>query len=428
MKFTLTSNRINIFLLVLLVLLGMGSIAYNQYLVDRIVEKERSSVELWARATEYTGNPANEEASRKLLDAATQLRQNPAVPDSIVTMIESAEADRTSKNFVVEEIILKDRYKIPTIIVGQDGNILISNHISGTLDKKLVEEFGAINPPIEIQLGSQANAQKQYVYYGESPTVRYLRFFPYIQLSLLALLLGVAFLGYRTINKSEQSNILVGMTKEAAHQLGTPLSSMYGWIGLLREERGDDTFVKEVAAELENDVTRLRGVAERFNKIGSEPELKDRLLLPHIEAVMNYMERRLPKRGRNIEIKREIDTGVRAKINPELFEWALENILKNSMNAIKSTKKGAFVSVKMRRVENNLQIDIEDSGRGIEKKFYEEIFKPGYSTKKRGWGLGLSLTRRIIEDYHDGKIFVLRSEIGKGTTIRMVLKLDPEDK
>jgi len=228
MRFSFTSNRINIGLLILLVLLGLGSIGYNQYLVEQIVSKERSSIELWAKAIEYTGNPANEDASRKLLSAARQLRQNAAVSDSIVNLIESAEANRSAENFVVEEIILKDRFKIPRMIVDQNGDILSTKHVIAEPNEQLIAEFEAINPPIEIQLGPQTGAQKQFVYYGESPTVQYLRYFPYIQLSLFALLLGMAFLSYRTINKSEQSNILVGMTKEAAHQLGTPLSSMYG--------------------------------------------------------------------------------------------------------------------------------------------------------------------------------------------------------
>ena len=424
MKFSLTSNRINIALLILLVLLGIGSITYNQYLVERIVEKERSNVELWARAIEFVGSPASEEVSRNLTDALADLRQNPTVSNDVIDLIESAESDRSSENFVVDQIILKDQFKVPRIIVNQDGEILNSNYVDGEPDQQLVDEFAEINPPIEIELGPETGGLKQYVYYGESPTVQYLRYFPYIQLSLLALLLGVAFLSYRMINKSEQSNLMVGMTKEAAHQLGTPLSSMYGWIELLREERGEDPFVQRMAGELENEVTRLRGVAERFNKIGSEPELEEEQLLPHIEAVMDYMQRRLPQRGKNVEIKREIDTNATARINPELFEWALENILKNSMNAIKATKKGAYVSVKIHRVEDDWIIDIEDSGRGIEKKFHDEIFKPGYSTKKRGWGLGLSLTKRIIEDYHNGKIFVLQSEVGVGTTIRIVLKAE----
>lgn len=425
MQLTLTSHRINIILLVLLILFGVGSFAYNQYLLDRILEKERASVELWARAIEYTGNPEQEEASNKLRQAAARLRQNPTVSDELINMIESAESFWSSDNFVFEEIISKeDRFQIPAIIVNEDGQILFQNHISGELDQEKVQEFAELNPPIEIQFGTQDNPQTQYVYYGESPTVQYLRYFPFIQISLLALVLGMAFLSYRTISKSEQSNIWVGMTKEAAHQLGTPLSSMYGWISLMREERPDDEFVQRVATELENDVTRLRGVAERFNKIGSEPKLESKNLVPQIDAVMDYMKRRVPKLGKKVEIRRSLEPNTYAKINPELFQWALENILKNSMNAIKTTKKGAYVAVRMKRIEDEVQIEIEDSGRGIEKKYQKEIFKPGYSTKKRGWGLGLSLTKRIIEEYHQGKITIVNSEIGKGTTMRIVLKPD----
>jgi signal transduction histidine kinase len=428
MQFSLTSNRINVILLVLLLLFGLGSFAYNQFLIERISAKERSSVELWAKATEFTGDMAQEEASRNLLKAVRRLRQNPSVPDSILALIETATANRSSDNFVIEEIITKRRFEIPTIIVNESGQILSGNYIEGELNDERLKEFAEINAPLKIRFGTDENPQTQFVYYGESPTVQYLRYFPYIQFSLLALVLGMAFLSYRTISKSEQSNIWVGMTREAAHQLGTPLSSMYGWIGLLREERKDDVFAQRVASELENDVTRLRGVAERFNKIGSEPELESQNIAPQIDVVIDYMERRVPQLGKKVEIRRSIEPGVRAKINPELFQWGLENVIKNSMNAIKSTRKGAFVSVSLQRVENKLHIDIEDSGRGIEKKYHKEIFKPGYSTKKRGWGLGLSLTKRIIEEYHKGKIMVVSSEVGKGTTMRIILQADPAKK
>lgn len=424
MQLSLTSHRVNIILLVLLILFGLGSFAYNQYLLDRILEKERASVQLWARAIEYTGNPAQEEASSRLREAVSRLRQNPTVSDELIDMIESAESFWSSDNFVFEEIISKERFRIPAIVVDENGQILFQNHIDGDLDREKVQDFAEINTPIEIQFGPDDNPQTQYVYYGESPTVQYLRYFPYIQIGLLALVLGMAFLSYRTISKSEQSNIWVGMTKEAAHQLGTPLSSMYGWIGLLREERGDDEFIERVASELENDVSRLRGVAERFNKIGSEPKLESQNLVPQIESVMDYMKRRVPKLGKKVDIRRSLEPQTYARINPELFQWALENLLKNSMNAIKSTKKGAYVAVTLKRLEDEVHIEIEDSGRGIEKKYQKEIFKPGYSTKKRGWGLGLSLTKRIVEEYHNGKISIVESEIGKGTTMRIVLKAD----
>lgn len=424
MKIQLTSNRINIVLVGLLILLGIGSFAYNQYLINRILNQERSGVELWAKAIEYTSSPKQEEISQNLLSASNYLRSNTTVPDSIISLIEEAEADRTSQTFVTQEIVTgEDQFQVPRIIVNEEGEIMFANHVDAPLNQDLIDEFGAMHEPIRVQLGDKEYSQTQYVYYGESPTVTSLRYFPYIQLGLLALLLGIGFVSYRAIAKSEQSNLWVGMTKEAAHQLGTPLSSMYGWIELLREEKEDD-FTQRICNELENDITRLRGVAERFNKIGSEPELRTQRLKPILEEVMDYMEQRLPQLGKNVDVLRKIDSSLFAKVNSDLFQWALENLIKNAMDAIKSKTTKSLVSVKLYRVENEVFIDIKDSGIGIEKKYQSEIFKPGYSTKKRGWGLGLSLTKRIIEEYHNGKLTIHQSELGEGTTMRIVLRAD----
>ncbi len=408
----------------LLILLAIGSFAYNQYLINRILVQERSGIELWAKAIEYTGNPTQEDISQKLLAASDYLRSNTSVPDRIISMIEEAEADRASQTFVTQEIVLsEDRFQVPRIIVDERGEIIFNNHVDEPVNQNMIDRFAAMNDPIEITLGNEEYSQTQYVYYGESPTVRYLRYFPYIQLSLLAVLLGIGYISYRTITKSEQSNLWVGMTKEAAHQLGTPLSSLYGWVELLREEKDDD-FTQRICNELENDVTRLRGVAERFNKIGSEPELNPQRLKPIIEEVMDYMEQRLPQLGKNVDVLRTVDSNVRAKVNADLFQWALENLIKNAMDAIKSSTTTSYVSVRLERVEDEVFIDIKDSGVGIEKKYQAEIFKPGYSTKKRGWGLGLSLTKRIIEEYHQGKLLIHQSELGEGTTMRIVLRAE----
>ena len=427
MKYLITSNRINIILMGLLVLLGIGTFAYNQYLVNSILQQERSSIRLWAKALEYTGRPIDEEASQKLLTAISELKNNPTVSDRIINLIEEAEADRTTRNFVVEELITKeDRFRIPTIVTDEQGEIVMWNHLDAEdVNQKTIERFAGMHPPIEINFGYRDRSLTQYVYYGESPTVRLLRYFPYLQFSVLALLLGIAYVSYRTISKSEQSNLWVGMTKEAAHQLGTPLSSLYGWVELLREE-ADDSFSHKVADELEKDISRLREVAERFNKIGSKPELQTRPIRPVLSQVVDYMERRLPKLGKNVELRCNFNTTARARINPELFQWAVENLIKNAMDAVKANSKNAYVALNVHRIENDLIIDIEDSGVGIEKKYHSEVFKPGYSTKKRGWGLGLSLTKRIIEDYHKGKLFILRSEPGKGTTVRIVMSLEEE--
>ena len=337
MKYYLTSNRINIVLIGMLVLLGIGSFAYNQYLISQLLKQERNSV------------------------------------DSLINMIEQAESDRTSRNFVVQEILLNEaRAKVPTIIVDESGEIILQNHVNEELNSELIEKFAAMHPPIEIRLGNDDYYQMQYVYYGESPTVQQLRYFPYIQLSLLALLLGIAYVSYRTITKSEQSNLWVGMTKEAAHQLGTPLSSLYGWVELLREEKKDDDFTQRICGELENDITRLRGVAERFNKIGSEPALQMQPIEPILDQVISYMERRLPQLGKDVEVRKSIETHARARLNSELFQWSFENLIKNAMDAINASGQKAYVAIRVHRIENDLVIDVEDSGVGIEKKYHKE--------------------------------------------------------
>lgn len=428
MNIYVTSNRVNIVLIGLFILIGIGSFAYNQYLINQMLKQERSSIELWAKAIEYTSNPVQEEISRKLLEAAAQLKNSYSIPDSITDLIEEAEADRTSQNFITKEILLNENMpKVPAVIVDEQGQIVFGKDIDGELDQNLIDRFRQMHDPIEIRLGDDNYFQMQYVYYGESPTIRQLRYFPYIQLSLLALLLGIAYMSYRTITRAEQSNLWVGMTKEAAHQLGTPLSSLYGWVELLKEEKKDDEFTQNICQELENDISRLRGVSDRFNKVGSEPELIPQHIEPILDQVINYMERRLPQFGRNVRVTRNIDSHVKVRLNSELFQWAVENLIKNAMDAIKTKKAEARVSLNVHQIENELMIDVEDSGVGIEKKYHSEVFKPGYSTKKRGWGLGLSLTRRIIEDYHKGKVFVLHSVPDEGTTIRIVLKMDAEE-
>lgn len=253
--------------------------------------------------------------------------------------------------------------------------------------------------------------------------IQYLRFFPYVQFGILALLIGVGYTTYRSITRSEQSNLWVGMTKEAAHQLGTPLSSIYGWIQLLKDQNSDNDENLKIAGEIENDATRLKGIAERFNKIGSQPELKELCPEPIIDQVITYMERRMPKLGKTIEVRKSIGTDEKVMLNPELFQWAIENLIKNSMDAINKSAEDPYVSIMVIKDGNQLLIDIQDSGSGIDRKYIKEIFKPGFSTKKRGWGLGLSLTKRIIEEYHDGKVFVHHTEPGKGTTFRISLPL-----
>jgi signal transduction histidine kinase len=254
-----------------------------------------------------------------------------------------------------------------------------------------------------------------------------LRYFPYIQILLLGLLLGIGYTTYRSITRSEQSNLWVGMAKEAAHQLGTPISSLYGWLQLLKDEYRYEESAVNIANEIEKDVQRLRGVAERFGKIGSEPELRKMDIEPILDQVAAYMERRLPRLSKSIEVRKDLKAKALVKINPELFQWAIENLVKNAMDSLKEKENGGYISISSKVQEGEVIIDIEDSGRGIEIQNVKNIFKPGFSTKKRGWGLGLSLTKRIIEEYHKGSVFVLRSELDEGTTMRVTMTIKDPD-
>ncbi len=381
-------------------------------------------MELWAKAFEHNVDPIHTEISRNLNYVADMLRTYDDVQDSLSRLIREAEQATITNDFVMNQIIRpEDLFNIPVIVVDEAGFVNAYRYIDDeNADmQKLVERFSALHEPITISLQDRDRVQYQYVYYGESPMIQYLRYFPYVQFGILALLLGVGYTTYKSITRSEQSNLWVGMTKEAAHQLGTPLSSIYGWLQLLKDKISKDEDTLSIAYEIENDVSRLKGIAERFNKICSQPELTSVNPEPIIDDVISYMERRLPQLGKRIEVRKTIQTNAKAKLNPELFQWAIENLIKNSMDAIKKSVTDPYVSISVAHDGPLLIIDVKDSGTGIDKKYAKEIFKPGFSTKKRGWGLGLSLTRRIIEDYHNGRVYVYQTEVNKGTTIRIEL-------
>jgi hypothetical protein len=423
MRNLLPLNWIKIVLAGLLGLLAVASFFYNRILVEELLEHERASVELWAKALEFTNDPVHDEITTNLLESINILRTIEEVPDSVVQMVEDVEAVNPTLQFVSDNLLIDTRYSIPTIVIDGEGKVSASRFIDGEASSDMVDQFAQVNDPITI-IRSEGNQQlTNFIYFGESQTVKYLRYFPFIQFGILAVLIGIGYLTYRSINRSEKSNLWVGMTKEAAHQLGTPLSSLYGWIQLLKETSKEDDETLSIVYEIENDVGRIKGITERFNKIGSEPELKSVRIDPIIDQVVEYMVRRLPQFGKKVDVRKSINTDAKIRLNPELFQWAIENLIKNSMDAIKVKEGDSFISVSVFENGDKLVIDVEDSGSGIDRKYVNEIFKPGYSTKKRGWGLGLSLTRRIIEDYHDGKIFVLQSEKNKGTTIRITLPL-----
>lgn len=377
---------------VVLVAIALASFLYTQFLIDRIVDRNRAIVELWARAIEYISAGQTVEGTGEF-------------------------------DFVASELVIQDRFQIPSLVADADGNILIHRNIPDEeVNPGLVRRFAAMNDSIRIAIPiTDTIFAYQYVYYGETATVRSLRIFPYIQFGLLSLILGLAYISLMSIRRNEQSRLWVGMAREAAHQLGTPLSSLLGWITLLKSQP-DDADRSQWISELEEDAQRLELVAERFNKIGSSPALTAQRVAPVVDDVADYIRRRLPRFGKDVTLTTEVDPNLKAAINTDLLIWALENLLKNALDAIETESLSASITICGSADGRWVILDVADTGKGIEKKDLKEVFKPGYSTKRRGWGLGLTLTRRIIEEYHDGRVFVLKSAPGEGTTMRVKLR------
>ena len=388
----MNANVIRYILIILFVAMAVASFTYTQYLINRIVLRNTASVELWAKAIEYIGSQASVEGSSEL-------------------------------DFVFNHIIIQNRNQVPTLLTDAEGNIQNFWNIDSTdVSLELVREFAAMNDSIRIELPlTSTESINQYVYYGETDTIRSLRLFPYIQFGILSLILGLATISVRSIRRHEQSRLWVGMAKEAAHQLGTPLSSLLGWIELLKAQSTEQNL--SLIGELEEDAARLQRVAERFNKIGSSPERIPLRIGPIISDVADYMRRRIPRFGKEVTLTCDIDDSIKCAVNTDLLNWAFENLLKNALDAIETETTSAKISITAKTNDRWVMIDISDSGKGIEKKKFEEIFTPGFSTKRRGWGLGLTLTRRIIEEYHEGKVFVLSSSPEHGTTFRVMLSL-----
>jgi signal transduction histidine kinase len=260
------------------------------------------------------------------------------------------------------------------------------------------------------------------VYYKDSDLLTELKYFPYVQLSVIAIFLLMAYTAFSSSRKSEQDQVWVGLAKETAHQLGTPISSLMAWTELMKDKfhAEDDPLI----AEMENDIRRLEIVADRFSKIGSKPKLEELKVYEVVKDFVDYFKVRVSK---NISFEMTGNPHLQAGLNVPLFDWVLENLLKNAVNAIDG--KGQIkVNVSGNKIKKQVFIDISDTGKGIPRSKFDTIFRPGYTTRKRGWGLGLSLTKRIMENYHDGQIFVRDSELGKGTTFRIVLKNIRHDK
>ena len=371
-------------LAIIAILIISGTVIYSQYLARKIARDEKLKVEQWI------------DASKSLINAQ----------------------EATDITFAFR--IVKDNQSIPIIETNEKDSITNWINLDSTkaahnpdyIVKKL-KQFKAQNPAIVWTDPNDSTRLNRY-YYGNSRLLNEVRYYPIVQLFIVALFIIITFLSLRSSYRSVQNQVWAGMAKETAHQLGTPVSSLEGWVEMLKE---DSRNVK-IAHELEKDVNRLRLVSDRFGKIGSTPQLEEVDLVHQINNMVDYMRKRAA--GKIVfAVNDHGHQQVIAKISAPLFDWVIENLLKNSLDAMEG--KGS-ITVDIFGDKKSVHIDITDTGKGISSQNIARVFKPGFTTKKRGWGLGLSLSRRIIKQYHKGEIFVKHSEIGKGTTFRIVLK------
>ncbi len=387
------------FLLVFLALIiAFGTLYYTDQIVKKLQKKEKEIVELYAKGIEYVANSQNPDAD------ITFLFENIIQPIDFPMILTDGENNPN----------LSDRSSIRNIEIDST----YSQEKIERLIRKLIKEFDEIHQPINIVYQDTIILTK--IHYGNSELITQLKYYPYFQIGVASLFILLAYFGFSYVKKSEQKNIWVGMAKETAHQFGTPISSLMGWLEMLKMNYNDANKVLDITEEIENDVERLNKITNRFSKIGSRPELKEANLHQEIVKVIDYFNRRLPQTGKTVNLSIEGTKELNVKINSELFDWVIENLIKNSLDAIET--KNGLINVRISHSRKYAEIEVTDNGKGIDLKNRKEIFRPGYSTKKRGWGLGLSLSKRIIEGYHNGKIFVKSSVPGQGTTIKILLK------
>lgn len=370
-------------LAVVAILIVTGTIFYSNYLAGKIAVEERLKVEQWV------------EAGRFLIYAPV---------------------DADTK---LPSLIRNEQKSIPIIETDEKDSIVSYINIDSTkiaanpsyLQKKL-KEFKTQNQPIILEVSKEPLLINKY-YYGHSALLQQVKYYPMVQLFIVALFIIITIISLQIRNKSTQNQVWAGMAKETAHQLGTPVSSLQGWVEMLRETEGS----QQIANEIEKDVQRLRLVSDRFGKIGSTPQLEPHDVVKQVEEMVEYIRKRATGKV-HLEVKKNV-ADMPAAISPPLFDWVIENLLKNALDAMDG--KGS-ITVDMHNEEHSIIIDVTDTGKGIASQNINRVFKPGFTTKKRGWGLGLSLSKRIIEQYHKGQLYVKHSEQGKGTTFRIVLK------
>lgn len=421
-----TSTKIKLGLILAAVLIAVASLVFTQRLAAQLEAQDERAVELWVAAIEfvYEAGAAAEGDDATLWDEVRAAIQTSSLGDADRQRLASAlDSLRDSQpadglDFVFSQIVEADRFSVPAIITDEALTYATAaRNVEAEGDElvALAREMDTVHPPIRLE---NAPGGAQLAHYGESPLARLIRLFPIVQLGVVALFVLVGYLGFSYVRRSEQSSLWVGMAKEAAHQLGTPLSSMIGWIELLR--LGDAADPEMIADELEQDTDRLRRVADRFEKIGSRPTLEPTPIRPVLDSVADYIRRRVPQLGAPVTITVDAHDEV-ALINVELFEWVIENLLKNALDALDGVPGSHSIALSASQRDGRVCVEVKDTGKGMDRATARHVFRPGFSTKRRGWGLGLSLARRIVESYHGGSLVVAETKPGAGTTFRIEL-------
>jgi signal transduction histidine kinase len=374
-------QRWQLVLFIAAIIIGMSSLMYTNQLVKKMARQEQIKAGMMA-------------------DAWTQ--------------IVNSGSDQTNLDFYAG--VIEDNETIPVIVTDSSNNLVFARNLDTSrlnsqryIHRKL-EKMRENADPIVIGLPP---ADQQYLYYSKSLLLTQLLYYPYYQMGIVLLFILVAYFAFRTSRKAEQNQLWVGLSKETAHQLGTPISSLMAWVEMMKIRNGD----KEMLAELEKDVSRLEKITERFSKIGAKPVLSVKDIVVVLRTAVNYIKTRSSDK-----VKFELNlpqNPVLIPINAALFEWVVENLCKNAIDALQGEGK---IEITLTQTSQLVTIDISDTGHGIPKSAFTSVFKPGYTTKKKGWGLGLSLVKRIIEEYHEGRVFVNQSELNKGTVFRINLK------
>jgi len=392
------SVNFKIILLIIALAIAGGTLYYTQRLVKKLQDRERSIVELYAKGIEYVANSSSADVD------LTFLFDNIIKPIDFPIILTDS-----SNNINPESTTDIKNVKYDSTLSPNQKRLFLQN---------LVKEIDEIHQPINITYADTIVLQR--IHYGDSELIKQLKFYPYLQIIIAALFIIIGYIGFSQIKRIEQSNIWVGMAKETAHQFGTPISSLMGWIEMMKINYQKPDAVLDISEEISSDVDKLSKITYRFSKIGAKPEIKNHIVYDEVKKVTEYFNRRLPQTGKTVELTVTGDQNSCAQMNGELFEWVLENLIKNALDAIEI--KNGKISIEIIETTKNVEIEVSDNGKGIDLRRRKDVFRPGYSTKKRGWGLGLSLSKRIVEGYHRGKIFVKSSAPGEGTTFKILLK------